>query len=70
MYYKIEQLMRKLKRSQPFVQMCLDRFGIKKIRLKTTNQLVYDIPKEKMDKIVEFNYERQRKYPAGTRKKY
>ena len=68
MFYKLEQLVRKLKRSKPFIIMCIDRFGIKRIRLKTTNQLVYDIPKDKMEEIMEFNYARRRKYPARNEK--
>lgn len=64
----MKQLERKFKRSKPFIQMCIDRFGIQKTRFKTTNQLVYDIPKDKMEEIMEFNYARRRKYPARNGK--
>ena len=70
MYYTIEQLMRKLKRSKQFIKLCVDRFSIKQTRLKTTSILVYDIPKDKMEQIMEFNYERQRRYPSRTGKKH
>lgn len=59
MFYTMEQLKRKLKRSQPFVSMCIDRFSIKQTRLKTTRELVYDIPSEKMKEIIEFSFMRQ-----------
>lgn len=59
MFYTMEQLKRKLKRSQPFVRMCIDRFGIKQTRLKTTRELVYDVPAEKMKEIIEFSFMRQ-----------
>lgn len=68
MFYKLDKLARKLKRSKSFIIMCVDRFGIKRIRLKTTNQLVYDIPKEKMEEIMEFNYARKRNYKDRTKK--
>ena len=68
MFYKLDKLARKLKRSKSFIIMCIDRFGIKRIRLKTTNQLVYDIPKEKMEEIMEFNCARKRNYKDRTKK--
>ena len=60
MFYTLEQLKTRLKRSKNFVELCVCRFDIKKVRLKTTNQLVYDIPKEKMELIEDFNVSRKR----------
>lgn len=61
MFYTTKQLIRKLKRSKNFIMMCIDRYGIKRIKLKSTRQLVYDIPKEKMELIIQFSEARQRR---------
>lgn len=59
MFYSIKKLTIKLKRSAGFIKLCIDRFGIKQTRFKTTGEIAYDISKEKMQEII--NYSNRRK---------
>lgn len=60
MFYNMKRLTIKLKRSVGFVKLCIDRFGIKQTRFKTTGEIVYDIPKEKMEEIINFSNGRKK----------
>lgn len=61
MFYSIKKLTIKLKRSAGFIKLCIDRFGIKQTRFKTTGEIVYDIPKEKMEEIINFSNGRKKR---------
>ncbi len=55
----MKRLTVKLKRSVAFIKLCIDRYGIKQTRFKTTGEIAYDIPKDKMQEII--NYSNRRK---------
>lgn len=54
MFYTIKQLIRKFKKCKTCIRVCLDRYGIKRVVLPKTKQVVYDIPNDKMEKIKQF----------------
>lgn len=69
MFYTMKKLTVKLKRSKAFIKLCIDRFGIQQIRYKTTGELAYDIPKDKMQEIIDFSNRRKKvEYKSRNRK--
>ena len=55
----MKRLTVKLKRSVAFIKLCIDRYGVRQTRFKTTGEIAYDISKEKMQEII--NYSNRRK---------
>ena len=62
------QLTKKLKRSASFVRVCLVRFSIKQLRLKSTDYIYYDVSQEKMKLIEEFSNSRRKYGKKRSRK--
>ena len=59
MRYTMERLRKKLGRSVSYIRTIIARFNIPKVRLKISKKIAYDIPKEKMRLIKEYNEQRQ-----------
>ena len=55
MRYTMERLRKKLNRSVSYIRMIIGRFNIKKVKLKISGKIAYDIPLEQMKLIKEFN---------------
>ena len=51
----MERLRKKLNRSVSFIRVILARFNVKKVKLKLSGKIAYDIPIEQMKLIKEFN---------------
>ena len=61
MFLTLKQVARKVKKSEATARIYLDRFCIKKIKLKNTGQIVYDIPIQVLEKVVEFSTSRRKR---------
>ena len=55
MRYTMERLSKKLNRSVSYIRIIIGRFNIKKVKLKISGKIAYDIPLEQMKEIKEFN---------------
>ncbi len=68
MFMTLKQLARKIKRSESFARICIDRYGIEKVKFKRTDITVFDITKEKLETIKEFVKKRDEKRNRKTNK--
>ena len=59
MFLTLKQLARKIKKSEGTARVYIDRFNIKRIKLKNTKQLVYDVSKELLNEIIKFSLNRR-----------